>query len=120
MKNIKITFPIVILAMLFSFPNFVNAQENETKVFTIVENMPTFQGCEGLGSEDAKQNCTTEKIIEFISENIIYPEEAKAQGIEGRVFLSYIVKEDGKVADIQVLRGVPNGKLLDEEAIRVV
>ena len=92
----------------------------EEKIFTIVENMPSYPGCESENSEQAKQNCTSRKIMEYLSKNINYPAMAKDAGIEGRVFLSYVVGTDGKVSDVQILRGVPGGEQLDNEAVRVV
>ena len=45
---------------------------------------------------------------------------AKEAGISGTVFVNFVIGQDGKVKDIKVLRGVPGGKMLDEEAIRVI
>ncbi|MCL2131535.1 MAG: energy transducer TonB [Lentimicrobiaceae bacterium] len=62
------------------------------------------------GGEDAR--------IKFLQENTVYPEEAKEQGIEGRVMIGFIVEKDGSLSNIEVIRGVH--PLLDEEALRVV
>ncbi len=74
-------------------------------IFTVVEEMPRYPG--GM-----------EAMMAFISNNIRYPEEAKTKGIEGRVFVNFIVEVDGKVTNAQILRGIGGG--CDEEAIRVV
>jgi protein TonB len=57
-------------------------------------------------------------IPSYISKNIVYPEKAKKEKIEGRVFVNFIVEKDGKVSDVKVLRGIGGG--CDEEAMRVV
>lgn len=122
--KIKNTFPkflsAAIISLLLSVPSISNAQEEDKQIYTIVEEMPSYRGCENLDDEAAKRDCTVDKIMGFFSENLSYPEEAKAKGIEGKVYLSYIVDKDGKITDVKVLRGVQNGTLLDEEAVKVV
>lgn len=57
-------------------------------------------------------------LMNFIARNIRYPEMAREQMIQGRVYLSFIVEKDGSVSSIELLRGIGGG--CDEEAIRVV
>jgi protein TonB len=54
----------------------------------------------------------------FLTSNLKYPIQAQRMGIEGRVTLSFIVSADGRLSDIEVLRGIGAG--CDEEAIRVL
>ena len=75
------------------------------EVFTVVEEMPQFPG----GMAEA---------MKFLAKNINYPVESQKTKIEGRVIVQFVVKENGKVADIKVMRGV--SPELDAEAIRVV
>ena len=82
----------------------VTRVDNDT-VYNIVEQMPEFPGKE-------------KAMMEFVSSNIHYPEEAKDKGIEGRVFVGFVVEKDGSVNEVKVLRGIGGG--CDEEAIRVV
>ncbi|MCO6499135.1 MAG: energy transducer TonB [Vicingus serpentipes] len=77
----------------------------EDEVFVIVENMPEFPGGQA-------------GLQKYLYEHIKYPEAAKANGIQGRVFVTFTVGKDGKVKDVKILRGVH--ELLDKEAIRVV
>jgi len=56
--------------------------------------------------------------IKFLVANIKYPEEAKKKGIQGKVFVSFIVKADGSISDVKVKQGIGSG--CDEEAIRVI
>jgi len=53
----------------------------------------------------------------FIRENIKYPKEAKDKGIQGTVYVNFIVEKDGSISNVNVARGV--NKLLDDEAVRV-
>ncbi len=83
----------------------VSKQGDKDNVFTVVEKMPSYPG--GI-----------DKMIQFLSMNIKYPEDAKAKGIEGTVFVTFIVKDDGTVSNVKILRGID--KSCDMEAIRVV
>jgi protein TonB len=57
-------------------------------------------------------------MFRFLMENIRYPQKARADKIEGRVIISFTVKTDGSVADVETMKGIGGG--CDEEAIRVV
>lgn len=72
------------------------------EVFHVVEDMPSFPG--GM-----------EAYNDFIQNNLSYPEKAKEMGIEGRVFLTFVVKKDGSISDLQVIRGIGAG--CDEAAL---
>lgn len=54
----------------------------------------------------------------WVNDNIQYPEDAKANGIEGRVVVQFIIDAKGQVKNVTVLRGV--SKSIDQEAIRVI
>lgn len=77
----------------------------EEKIFTIVEQMPSFPGGETA-------------MMKYLANNIKYPPIAKDAGIEGTVYVTFVVDENGKVRDVKVLRSIGGGT--DEEAIRVV
>jgi len=74
------------------------------EVFHVVEDMPSFPG--GMEAYNS-----------YLAKNLNYPKQARDKGIEGRVFLSFIVNEDGSLSDLQILRGIGGG--CDEEALRV-
>jgi protein TonB len=78
---------------------------NEGKVFTIVEEMPTFPGGE-------------EELLKYLQKNIKYPPPARENGIMGVVYVTFVVDKDGKIKDSKVLRGIGGG--CDEEALRVI
>lgn len=77
----------------------------DSVVFEVVEEMPDFPG--GMKA-----------LMEYLSQNIKYPAEAHAKGIQGRVIVSFIVKKDGSISDIKVVRSVD--PYLDKEAERVI
>jgi protein TonB len=81
------------------------ADPNEGKIFLVVEEMPTFPGGEG-------------ELINYLHKNIKYPSIARENNIQGRVYVTFVVDNDGKIKDAKVLRGIGGG--CDEEALRVV
>ena len=74
-------------------------------IFTVVEQSSEFPGgMEALGK--------------YLSKNLKYPPQAKEQGTQGRVYVTFVVERDGSITDIKVLRDIGSG--CGEEAIRVV
>ena len=59
-----------------------------------------------------------EALLKFINQGIKYPTDAQEGGKQGRVIVSFTVKKDGSVADVEVMRGVYPS--LDKEAMRVI
>lgn len=59
-----------------------------------------------------------EAMAAYIAKSVVYPEKAKAEGVEGKVFVQFVVDTDGSIAEATVLRGV--GGECDAEALRVV
>ena len=80
-------------------------ETNEADVFTIVEDMPLFPGGDAA-------------LLRYIATNIKYPQIARENGIQGTVFVAFVVNEKGVVTDPKILRGIGGG--CDEEAIRVI
>ncbi len=76
-------------------------------IFMAVEESPEFPG-------------GTSELMKFLQNNLKYPENAKAKGIQGTVFVSFVVEKDGSISNSSILRGIENGADLDAEAIRVV
>ena len=92
-------------------------EEEEDVPFMIVENMPAMGDCKSLRG-DERHECTQMEIINYVSKNTKYPPIAKDAGIQGTVFVYFVVGKDGKVKDVRVLREVD--ARLDAEAVRVV
>jgi TonB family protein len=88
-------------------------------VFKRVEVMPRFPGCEEMaGTDEEKKACADQKLLQFIYENIRYPEAAKEANIEGTVVVQFTIFADGTIGDSKVLRDIGGGA--GEEALRAV
>ena len=104
--------------MLLFLVNHALAQD-ATMAYTIVDQMPYFKGCEvyANGSEE-KRNCSNQAVVDYIANTLTYPERAKLEGIEGIVYISFVIDSAGKAIRPKILRDIGGG--CGEEAIKVV
>ncbi len=79
--------------------------DGQDGLLTIVEELPEFPGGQGA-------------MYKYLGENLKYPEAAVSAGIEGTVYVTFVVDTNGSIRDASVLRGIGGG--CDEEALRVV
>lgn len=86
-------------------------EEEFEEAFISVEKMPMLGDCKN-------EDCTQSEIMRFIARNFKYPEIAKANGVEGRVILEFVVEKDGKIGRVKILKGLD--KHVDKAAIEVV
>ena len=80
-------------------------EEEVEEIFTIVEDKPGFPGGDAA-------------MYQYLGKNINYPSQARRMGIEGRVFVQFVVNQDGSISDVQAIKGIGAG--CDEEAERVI
>lgn len=114
-NNIKVLsylliIPIMVIALMGAAT--LNAQESNAKtvkkadkIYDQVDQMPEFKG--GMDA-----------LMKYMGDNVTYPEKAKEEKIEGKVFVSFVVNEKGKVTQAKIMKGA--NKLLDKEALRVI
>lgn len=82
-------------------------EEEEQQIFVTVEEMPSF------GDGDLN-----DFRINWVQKNLKYPDIAAENGIQGKVYVSFVVEPDGRVSNVKVLKGVDPS--IDKEAVRVV
>jgi periplasmic protein TonB len=80
-------------------------EEDPNTIFTIVE-----ESAMPVGGINA--------FNEYVSRNIIYPTQAKRMGIEGKVFVEFVIEKDGSITDVKTIKGIGGG--CDEEAVRIL
>jgi|LGOV01.1.fsa_nt_gb protein TonB len=94
-------------------------EEDEAPVeFRTVEDLPLFPGYENLVDNKEQKEAFMKEVFKHVKKHFRYPEIAKEMGIEGRVFVHFIIEKDGSIKNVIVARGVD--KSLDNEAIRIV
>jgi len=74
-------------------------------IFFVADDMPQFQGGE-------------KAMFDYLKKNIHYPAKAKANKIQGRVYVQFIIERDGSVSRAKITRGIGNG--CDEESLRII
>lgn len=93
-------------AQTYTPPAVVEEEEEDpNQVFSIVEDMPEFPGGDTA-------------LMQYIAKSIKYPIIAQENGIQGRVVVTFVVNQQGKAVEAQVVRGVDPA--LDKEALRVI
>lgn len=88
-----------------NFDYLSNKSKVNGDVFTVVEEMPEYEG--GM-----------EAFYNFVSQEIEYPIAARENGVEGRVIVQFVVGRDGAVSNVEAIKGIGYG--CDEEAVRVI
>ena len=84
--------------------------------FAVIEDVPLFPGCEKVAKSD-RRKCFQEQINKHIRKNFRYPEIAQEMGVQGRVYVNFIISKDGSISNIR-MRG-PD-KNLEKEAKRII
>ena len=84
--------------------------------FAVIEDVPLFPGCEKVAKSE-RRKCFQEQINKHIRKNFRYPEIAQEMGVQGRVYVNFIISKDGSITNIR-MRG-PD-KNLEKEAKRII
>ena len=84
---------------------YLAERKDTINVYDCVEQMPSFPG-------------GTQKLKEFIEENLRYPKELEESCVQGRVIVRFIVERNGKLSNVKVVKSVD--PVLDKEALRIV
>jgi TonB family protein len=94
------------------------SQHAADTVFTHVEKMPSFGDCAAAAEPIAQKKCADRALVQFISSQLEYPAEARANRVEGTVYVNFIVDETGHVKSPTLLMDIGSG--CGEAALAVV
>ncbi len=84
-------------------------KENE-EVFEVVDEMPLFPGSGDFpGAAEKKQEYSLQKLMGFVGTHLKYPEEARKKGIQGTVIAQFVVKKDGSIGKLKIIRDIGEG-----------
>lgn len=92
--------------------------DKERLVFHYPEISPLFQECPEETTLKAKRECADRAMLMNIYRNLRYPAKAREDGIQGTVFINFLISPKGKVAEVTCIKSIGGG--CDEESIRVV
>ena len=99
--DVEITEDLVIEEIEYEAP----VEEETDEIFSVVEEMASPIG-------------GTKALYEYVYNNIDYPRQAKRMGIEGKVYVSFVVERDGSITNVSVVKGIGGG--CDDSALRVM
>ena len=91
---------------------------DEVIPFEVIEEIPLFPGCEGEMNKDDKKLCFQKMLLKHIRKTFRYPEISQEMGIQGRVYMKFVIQKDGSIGNVEVLRS-PD-KNLSKEASRII
>jgi len=86
----------------------------DTVIFSVIEEVPVFPGCE---NKKDKRACFNQMISKHVIKNFRYPEIAQEMGSQGKVYVRFVIQKDGSIGNIQ-MRG-PD-KNLEKDAARII
>ena len=96
----------------------VEEVEEEISIpFSIIENVPIYPGCESAKGNNERKACFQKKIQEHIIKEFRYPEIAAEMGIQGRVYVHFVIDAKGHITNVKT-RGPDRG--LEKEGARIV
>lgn len=85
--------------------------EDVDPIFKVVEQMPLFGGCKD-------QICSERALFKFLYKHLRYPAIAQENGVQGKVFVQFVVERDGSITDFKIVRDAGAG--LGKESMRVI
>ena len=94
----------------YPVPELLDSLRNIGANWVELEQLPRFVGCEYIiGNGTDIRNCSDRALLQYIYENIKYPKKARKEGVQGQVFVQFVVKPDGMLTDINVVRDIGAG-----------
>ena len=78
----------------------------------------SYAGCENIKNPNAGFKCFNKKLSGYLEDEYRYPEAARSLGIEGKIYVNFVVESDGSISAVKVVKGLDS--LLDAEAVRSV
>ncbi len=104
MKSLKSI--LLVLVCFISLTTIAQKQtDNDTTIYSVVDEMPQFPGGDSA-------------MVAYLTHNLHYPQTEKEKGIQGKVFVGFVVEKDGIISNVEVKKGI--GEECDAEAVRVI
>ena len=120
--KVLVALPVAALLVMVGCKNAADPEADSTaeqqQEVVANTNDTVYDGMEHMAEVDPEFPGGVEALYKYLAQNIHYPEQAKKEQIQGRVFVNFVVGKDGSITDAVVKRGIGGG--CDEEALRVV
>ncbi|MGB0977976.1 MAG: M56 family metallopeptidase [Croceimicrobium sp.] len=82
--------------------------ENKAQALSIeeIDAFPIAEPCAESSSAEDRKSCVFQSVYNHISENFVYPSLAKEHGLEGKIFISFVIEVDGSIGDVEVIKSI--------------
>ncbi|WP_417591372.1 energy transducer TonB [Owenweeksia hongkongensis] len=132
MKTLLSTCFILLSLLSIGQSNWESAPNTDSVlVFNRVEKIPLIEGCNDNSQSEETRTCFGQMVIRHISQNFVYPEEARKKGVQAKIYVQFVIEQDASISNVEVLKGATDAykgkrkmkaqaKELDEAAIKVV
>jgi TonB family protein len=88
----------------------IDTFEIDTTMYHQIDEFPRFPGCEyDHMDEQEKRKCSEIKLLNYLYVNLKYPQKARRKGIEGRVFIQFVIEKDGSIAESRIVKDIGSG-----------
>lgn len=104
-KPMKLATLTISFLLTFCFLHNQSLAQTDDTIYSLADEQPVYPG--GMSA-----------FFKYVQTNLEYPESAKSKGIEGRVFVEYVVEKDGSISSAKILKSLDGD--CDKEAIRLV
>lgn len=94
--------------------------KEESARMLLYEDLPIHDECIEIENEQDRNECTARWVQQFIGLNTRYPAQPRDAGIQGKIYLRYLINENGRLDEVEVVKTVEGGAALETEAIRVI
>jgi protein TonB len=74
----------------------------ERHVLKLTVEIPSWPGCERVEFSAYREECTTKEVAKYVRQHLVYPDNAKEMGLEGEVWINFVVQENGCLSDITI------------------
>jgi TonB family protein len=106
-KNVVVPVPDYDRTIDLKYEQYKDSINRENEIFEVVEEPAVFVG-------------GTSELMKWIVKNLEYPKIAIEEGLQGKVYIRFVVEKDGSVSNPKVMRGISDCPMCDKEAIRLV
>jgi len=112
-------FVVFIFFSIITFSNSnLNAQVDTSKIYRVVDKMPSLPSCHQIQNNDERKNCTNEELLKYLKENIHYPDTTGDKNVSDLAIVEFVVSKDGKIINTKIIKHVRGGYA--DELIRVL
>lgn len=115
-RSLVLSAALVVFGWNAQAQSTIDSPQSEAPL-KVAEVMPVLRTCEILEDRTARETCTNQGILEHVMAKLLYPENLREAGVEGTVFVEFVINQNGEVEGVKAIRGPED---LFKPAMRVI